>query len=170
MPLSALDTLKHQFTYDAWARAQYVAALRQLTDEEFTRNLGTGLDSLARKWTHMTDADMLWIGRIVEGVSPPAMPDNARFKTVADFTKHLMEIGHKRAQLIAGLKEPDLERVVVYKNTRGQEFAQPLHELLQHLITHNMYHRGQLASCLRALGKQPPETDLVVWYRAVNKK
>lgn len=168
--MTALETLKNQFAYDAWARAQYVAALKQLSDEEFTRNLGPGLDSLARKWTHVTDADMLWIGRIVEGVSPPAMPDNARFAKIADFFKHLMEIGHRRAQLIGGLKDTDLDRVVTYKNIRGQEFTQPLHELLQHLITHNMYHRGQLASCLRALGKQPPETDLVVWYRAVKGK
>lgn len=167
MPHSLLDTLKHHFAYDAWARAQYAAALKQLTDEEFTRDLGPGLDSLARKWTHVTDADFIWLERIVHGKSPAAMPDNARFKTIAEFAKHLMEIGHRRAQLIAGLNETDLERVVHYRNVAGEAFSQPLVELLQHLITHNMYHRGQLASCLRALGKQPPQTDLVIWYRAV---
>jgi uncharacterized damage-inducible protein DinB len=83
--------------------------------------------------------------------------------------QHLMQIGHRKAQFIAGLKDTDLDRKVSYKNTRGEAFTQVLHELVQHLFTHGMYHRGQMASCLRALGKQPPETDIVVYYRTVGK-
>lgn len=170
MPRNLLDSLKELSAYDAWARAQFVARLRELSDEEFTRPLGPGLDSLARKWAHVTDADAVWLNRIVDGQSPTAMPDNGRFKTVAEFSQHLLQVGHRKAALVASLKDADLERVVTYRNVAGKEFSQPLAELLLHLITHGQYHRGQMASCLRALGKQPPETDLVIWYRTVRTR
>jgi uncharacterized damage-inducible protein DinB len=32
-------------------------------------------------------------------------------------------------------------------------------------VNHATYHRGQLASMLRQLGKTPPSTDLVRFYR-----
>lgn len=167
--LTTLDLIKDLFAYDAWARGQFVAVLKTLSEGEFTRNLGPGLDSLAKKWAHLTDADMLWLSRIVDGVSPPNMPDAARFKTTSSFLQHLMTVGHRKAQLIAALKDADLVRMIAYTNTRGESFSQPLSELLQHLVAHGQYHRGQMASCLRALGKQPPETDLVVYYRTAAK-
>ncbi len=163
--MDALDMIRSQFAYDAWARAQFVAALKTLKDEEFTRALGPGLDSLAAKMAHLTDADDLWLLRIVEGKSPPQMPDNKRFKTVGEFFKHLMNVGHRKAQLVMGLKEDALAKPITYTNTHGKTFTQPLSELLQHILFHGQYHRGQMASCLRALGKTPPETDLVVYYR-----
>lgn len=163
--MNALDLIKNQFAFDAWARAQLVAAMRALKDEEFTRNLGPGLDSLAMKVTHLTDADDLWLTRIVDGNSPPQMPDNKRFKSLSEFMKHLMNVGHRKAKFVMELTDEGLARKITYTNTHGKTFVQPLHELLQHLLFHGQYHRGQMASCLRALGKQPPETDMVVYYR-----
>ncbi|MCC6573322.1 MAG: DinB family protein [Planctomycetes bacterium] len=163
--MNVLELIRNQFAYDAWARAQFVAVLRTLNDEEFIRPLGPGLDSFAAKFTHLIDSDDLWLGRIDEGVNPPIMPYNKRFKTVADFMNQIMVTGHRKAKFLMDLTEEALDHKITYTNTHGKTFSQPLHELLQHLLLHGQYHRGQMASCLRALGKQPPETDIVVYYR-----
>ena len=38
--------------------------------------------------------------------------------------------------------------------------------MIQHLVNHGTYHRGQLTMLLRQLGAEPPEgTDLIGYYR-----
>lgn len=163
--MDALNLIRRQFDYDAWAWGQYAQALKTLTDDDFIRPLGPALDSLRAKMAHVADADQLWLSRIVEGKSPQSMPDAGRFSTIAAFLAHLDDILARKRQLALGLKPGDLQRPTNYANTRGKAFTQPLIELLQHMLFHGMYHRGQMSSCLRALGKHPPETDLVIYFR-----
>ena len=37
--------------------------------------------------------------------------------------------------------------------------------MLQHLVNHGTYHRGQVATMLRQLGAKPIGTDLIIFYR-----
>ena len=57
---------------------------------------------------------------------------------------------------------------LTYKNSRGEQFNQPVSEILLHVFNHGTYHRGQLVTMLRALGvTNLPATDFIVWSRAV---
>lgn len=49
------------------------------------------------------------------------------------------------------------EPVAAPRSVRGYEYA--LGELIQHLLNHSTYHRGQVALLLRQLGQSPPATD-----------
>jgi uncharacterized damage-inducible protein DinB len=38
--------------------------------------------------------------------------------------------------------------------------------MLQHVVNHGTYHRGQITTMLRQLGAEPPKsTDLIAFYR-----
>jgi uncharacterized damage-inducible protein DinB len=37
--------------------------------------------------------------------------------------------------------------------------------MLQHLVNHGSYHRGQVATMLRQLGTKAQATDLIAFYR-----
>jgi len=46
---------------------------------------------------------------------------------------------------------------------RPQEWPGPLRSpayILHHIVTHSFHHKGQVASMLRYLGENPPDTDL----------
>jgi uncharacterized damage-inducible protein DinB len=48
----------------------------------------------------------------------------------------------------------------------GVSSAQPFWQLLQHLVNHGSYHRGQITTMLRQLGAAPPKSvDLISFYR-----
>lgn len=47
----------------------------------------------------------------------------------------------------------------------GQAFAHPLGHLVQHVVNHSTYHRGQAATQLRQLGRTPPSTDFTRYLR-----
>ena len=46
---------------------------------------------------------------------------------------------------MGGLSEADLEEKVEYRNTKNEEFATPLVNILTHVVIHGAYHRGQIA-------------------------
>jgi uncharacterized damage-inducible protein DinB len=37
--------------------------------------------------------------------------------------------------------------------------------MLQHVVNHGTYHRGQIATMLRQLGNKSQSTDLILFYR-----
>jgi uncharacterized damage-inducible protein DinB len=52
-----------------------------------------------------------------------------------------------------------------YRDLRGNPYAQPLWQQMQHVANHSTYHRGQITTMLRQLGLTPVPTDLIAYYR-----
>lgn len=163
--MTLLQHLQQQFAHLAWANARLVESLRRLSDTEFTTQLGPGLDSVCIKLTHAVDAEWIWFHRIRTGHNGGDRADPARFRSVAAFLRWCDEVAAIRNEYVAALTENELARIVEYSNFAGIKFAQPVREILQHVLMHAAYHRGQAVSGIRALGKQPPETDLIIFQR-----
>ena len=66
---------------------------------------------------------------------------------------------------VSGLDDTELDRVVRYRNFKGEDHASPLWQLMRHMVNHSTYHRGQITTMLRQLGHEAVSTDLVVYYR-----
>ena len=57
-------------------------------------------------------------------------------------------------------------RVFEYKLFSGHSGASPFWQVLQHVVNHGSYHRGQVTTMRRQLGALPPKsTDMVAFYR-----
>ena len=59
----------------------------------------------------------------------------------------------------------DFARPVSYRNTKGEEFTDPLWLILTHLVDHGAAYRGVLVAALRLLGHTPPTTGLIFYER-----
>ena len=67
---------------------------------------------------------------------------------------------------VGGLDAAGVERVIEYRLLSGQPGANRTWHLVQHLVNHATYHRGQVTTMLRQLGATPPASlDLVTYYR-----
>jgi uncharacterized damage-inducible protein DinB len=64
-----------------------------------------------------------------------------------------------------GLKEEDLDRVLEYRSLDAGPFRSRLEDILAQLYGHSWYHRGQIASLVKASGGQPAATDFIYWSR-----
>ena len=57
-------------------------------------------------------------------------------------------------------------RVFEYKLLNGQPGKSSFWQMLQHVVNHGSYHRGQVTTMLRQLGAAPAKsTDLITFYR-----
>jgi uncharacterized damage-inducible protein DinB len=50
-----------------------------------------------------------------------------------------------------------------YINTKGEEWKYPLEQMMQHVVNHSSYHRGQVTTMLRQLGVEAVPTDFLVF-------
>jgi uncharacterized damage-inducible protein DinB len=113
---------------------------------------------------HIVSAEWIWLARW-RGDSPTGAPESWNLATRAGIRAEWERIERDREAFLVGLDDGALSGSVAYRSMRGEPFAQPLGQLLRHVINHSTYHRGQVASQLRQLGVAVPATDLVLYYR-----
>jgi uncharacterized damage-inducible protein DinB len=64
------------------------------------------------------------------------------------------------------LGESGIHREIVYKTFAGLPSRQKYWHMLQHVINHASYHRGQVTTMIRQLhGTAPASMDLITYYR-----
>lgn len=146
--MGTADLLRRLFAYDDWANRETLAALQALASPP-PRALGW-LD-------HVLAAEVLWLSRLRGEPSPLAVWPELAFEQRA---RHLDELRDAWAALLDGLRPEGLAREIAYTNSQGEPWTSRVEDVLTHVVTHSAYHRGQIASALRAAGHEPPYTDL----------
>jgi uncharacterized damage-inducible protein DinB len=147
--MDLLAYLRRQFAYDAWANGQVFAGLKG-SPQPSTRSV--------RLLAHILAAERLWLERIRQQTqSLPVWPDfsleqcGAQAEEMAELWREYME------QLSAA----QLANKVVYKNTKGESFTSSVEQIATHVVLHSAYHRGQIATQMRAEGNEPVYTDFI---------
>ena len=158
------ELLRFMFQYNAWADRRLLEACGQLTNEQFTRSLGSSFSSVRDTVAHLYGAEWVWNERF-HGHSPAALLGSAGFPDLASIRVKLEEMDQYFIDYVSKLSQQDLDRVIVYKTFTGQEFSNPLWQSLHQLTNHATYHRGQVVTMLRQLGVKPVSTDLIMYYR-----
>ena len=162
--MTRLAEVQELFAFHRWANARLLDAAGGLGAEDFARDLGSSFPSVRETLVHLLSADWIWLERW-HGRSPTAGPGWDAVATHAELRARWAEFECDQRAFLEGLSEADLDRVVPYRALSGAAFANPLGELLRHVVNHGTYHRGQVATLLRQLGVQPPQTDLILYYR-----
>jgi uncharacterized damage-inducible protein DinB len=158
------DDLGRLFQYNNWANHRVLRAAATLTTDQFKRDLGSSYGGVRGTLVHIMSAEWIWLERW-KGVSPQRMLDEAEFADVLALKERWRVIEEHRDGWFAALPEKDVAGTVPYANLKGDRFENPLWQLVQHVVNHSSYHRGQVTTLLRQLGAKPVSTDLVAWDR-----
>ncbi len=150
--------------YNAWANHRAAAAAALLSPAEFSRDLGSSFPSVHATLVHIMGVEWLYMERW-QGRSPTAFPSAARFPSLEALRGPWAAVEQEWLSRSRALAPGELARHIEFRNTRGISYSQPLAQLLQHLVNHSTYHRGQVASLLRQLSHEPQPTDLITFFR-----
>jgi len=152
------------YDYNAWANRRTLDACSALANEQFTRDLGCSHRSVRDTLAHIMGAAWIWLERW-NGRSPSGLPPSDQYANLSILRARWGEIERDVLQFVAGLSKEELEQDRPYRTTEGKSYSQPLWQMLQHLVNHSTYHRGQVAAMLRQLDVKPVATDLIAFYR-----
>lgn len=148
--------------YNTWANQRTLDAAALLSEEALGRDLKSSFPSVRRTLIHILASEWIWLRRW-KGESPADMPAEWEALDLNGITEAWRAVDAERTHWIGQLTEGDLDRVIEYRNTRGEKCARPIWQMLRHVVNHSSYHRGQVTTMLRQLGATAVSTDFV-WF------
>lgn len=146
--------LRELFIYDSDVNEEVLGRLRAMPSvPERARQVAA----------HLLSAKQIWMMRlrgrdITEMDIWPALSwkecEELIEKNRRDYTSYLREAS-----------EGDLAQKATYRRSTGEKQQSVVRDILQHVLLHGAYHRGQLAQSMRREGAEPAVTDYIFYLR-----
>lgn len=150
--------------YTIWANHRVLRAAAVVSVADFRRDLGSSHGGVRGTLAHMLSAEAVWLERW-KGLSPRGMFDESEFPDVLALRERWVALEEHRAAWFRGLKRPAVTQIIRYQTLTGEARSGALWQLVQHAANHSTYHRGQVVTLLRILGRRGVTTDMVAWDR-----
>ena len=142
-------------------------AVEGLTPEQYTRDLGSSFRSVRDTVVHIYAAEWIWHQRWL-GHSPTALPPADQFPDFAAIRGAWSEHEGLVRACVDRIGD-DVARIMPYTLLNGTSSSSLFWQLLQHVVNHASYHRGQVTTMLRQLGAAPGKsTDMILFHRERN--
>ena len=101
--------------------------------------------------------DWLFVARTEE------LPESGDYLTLR-IARAFDETEKRRQSFIAGITDDRLQERIAYENLKGERWEYSLGHMLQHVVNHSTYHRGQIVTLLRQLGAAGVSTDFLLYF------
>jgi len=164
------------------------SVVEKLSEEQFTAVRQSSFPSIRESVFHILAAEWIWLKRW-QGTSPVAtqpvsaasfetwkglraagVPPPQELSTVAELRAFCDSLERERQQFLRSLTDEKLQAPLSYSDMSGNPFMQPLVELMQHLVNHGSYHRGQVTTLLRQAGGETVALDMLYFFREQREK
>jgi uncharacterized damage-inducible protein DinB len=143
------DYLRRQFAYDEWANREVLNAIRTAGGDNH-RSL--------QLMSHILAAELVWLERLSQQPqSVPVWPE----PNLAQCEAQAAKLGGQWLEFLDLITAGDVSQSISYKNSKGEQWTSTIVDVLTHVVLHSAYHRGQIASHMRAQGQTPPYTDFI---------
>jgi uncharacterized damage-inducible protein DinB len=160
-----LQDLRTMLDYHYWARDRMIDAIEPLTVEQYNRKLGSSFTSIRETVVHIYAAEWAWHSRWA-GQAPTALLSSEGYPDVPSIRQAWVEHEVRMRGFLEALGEPGVGKVFEYRLLSGAEGSSAFWQMLQHVVNHASYHRGQVTTMLRQIGAPPAKSmDMIAFYR-----
>ena len=147
--MNLADYLRRQFAYDEWANREVLQAIR---------SQGANDKRSLQLMSHILAAELVWLERLKQQPqSVPVWPE----PDLAQCEAQAAKLGGMWLEFLDLITAGDVSQSISYKNSKGEEWTGTIVDILTHVVIHSAYHRGQIASHMRANGQTPAYTDYI---------
>jgi uncharacterized damage-inducible protein DinB len=175
------------YAYNRWANRRMFSVLEKLSEEQFSAARLSSFPSIRESMLHIVAAEWIWLKRW-KGSSPLATVADSgtasamgsalsnggvaveTLSTLSGLRSFADSIEQERQEFLSGLNDDILQARLKYTDMGGKEFSMPLVYLLQHLVNHGTYHRGQVTTLLRQAGAETVSFDLLFFYQGTGSR
>lgn len=167
--ISMCDTFRSDMDYNVWATSRLLNAATSLTGEELQHNFATADGSIFGTLLHLYRSERLWLQRLQYGTPRVAwkLPEDEDWTRIVE---EWPKLHREWIDFVQALQPERLEEIKRYSDLKGASRAEPLWQILLHVVNHSTHHRGQVSGFLRALGKTPPVIDEILFFRDRQKE
>jgi uncharacterized damage-inducible protein DinB len=170
--VNLVSFLHESAIYNKWANERLVEWLRDKPVDILEKEVASSFPSLKLTLLHIWDVQRWWLAHLQQVPPPPVF----RFEyngTLQEIFEGLVSQSQDIADYIVSLSDEDLQDMckfpVPVRWPEWDDFYRTRFEMLQHLVHHSSYHRGQVITIARNAGvTDPPMTDYM-YYSIVVK-
>lgn len=147
--MDKVEHFKHLYNYNHWANRESARVAVSIAAER---------QRAYRILSHIIGAEQLWLDRLHgDEPSTAVWPE----VDLAGVPNMLDDLNMQWVRFLDNQRDDKLTRPIAYTNTQGHPWANRVEEILQHVILHSAYHRGQLALLVRDADVDPPLIDYI---------
>lgn len=159
--MTGIERFRKQLIGETQATARSLESLASVPEsarssEAYQRGLGV--------MAHIQQARRVWLERVERRPVTP-VADWFPAWAIEESARHAAELDRSWSTLLDSIREPDLERPVVYASFKGERFSSTLDDILIHVFNHSTYHRGQVARLVSECGGDRALTDYIGFFR-----
>ena len=147
--MNLADHFRRQFAYNEWANREVLAAIRASAG---------GRERSIELMAHIIAAERLWLERVKQQAQSTPVWPQADLEQCEAAAAEVAGLWREHLDLITA---GDVHLSVSYKNSKGEAWTSTIEDILSHVVLHSAYHRGQIASHMRASGQTPAHTDFI---------
>ncbi|EJQ44736.1 hypothetical protein IEE_02926 [Bacillus cereus BAG5X1-1] len=169
------DYMLKQFDYHVWANTRLFNRLKELPNYEiiFNEKVQSVFPSIKDTFAHIYITDYVWL-HILHGKSmSEAIQDREKLqkqveaKSLHELEKMFINMANQYKEFLSTLKE--VNAVFVIENPYVGKLETSILELVQHVVNHGTYHRGNITAMIRQLGHSSTMMDFVLYLHMVQK-
>jgi uncharacterized damage-inducible protein DinB len=153
------------FQYNEWANQRILRAAARLTPAQFLAATSLSWGSVRDVLVHVLSAEWIWRMRVQHGAAPSQLLQPAEFPTYEALVARWREEQEQWSAYVGGLLDGEVNRPLLYRNTKGEPFEAVLWQILAHVVNHGTQHRAEVAHVLTSYGFSPGDIDLIVFVR-----
>jgi uncharacterized damage-inducible protein DinB len=183
MNVTDIETL---YAYNRWSNQRLFSTLEKLNPQQLATEVRSSFTTIRETVFHILFAEWLWLKRwqgtsprasspdpnvtsaTWKALSPGGIPTPRELTTIAELKSFGEAIERERQEFLSTLSDSTLQAPLGFKDMTGTPHSQPLVQLLQHVVNHGSYHRGQVATMLRQVGAEPVALDMAFFFREQN--
>jgi uncharacterized damage-inducible protein DinB len=162
-----LEEIKILWDFNTWADSLVFDAVARLSPEQYQGDMQSSHGGILGTLAHIVSAQRGWLGRWTNDwpMQQPSLQDVA---SVEELRGHWQQVGEKMQQFLGTLSDAKLQELMTTTSQSGQ-VTNSYWQMIQHVVDHSSYHRGQIVTMLRQSGVTPPSTGLIRFYRDMAK-
>ena len=159
-----LQEIKALVAYNRWANQYMFDALSQLPSEDYIREMHSSHGGLHGTLTHIVRTEKGWLSRWLRSseMTGPASSDVAarlasnQPGSLSDVRAYWENTCDEMTRFLDALNVEKLNQTFTMTNPSGETYTASYWQMIQHVVDHSSYHRGQIVTMLRQLGVKPP--------------
>jgi uncharacterized damage-inducible protein DinB len=169
--------------YNLGANQRMFAELEKLSDAQLSARHESSFPSIWESAFHIIGAEWIWLNRwkgvsprasvknpdmspaVWDGLTPSDAPRSEELRNLAVLHRFADDIEQQRQQFLRELTDDMLHANFHFTDMTGAPYSEPLVQVMQHLVNHGSYHRGQVTTLLRQAGSQPVPLDMIYFFR-----
>jgi uncharacterized damage-inducible protein DinB len=161
MAQNTVQQYRHWFEYEQDSHRNVLASFETVPEAQRESPVfQKALDLMG----HIVAARRMWLYRFGLTADRPAhlFPTGV---SLDELKTDLEAMEQKWGDYFQGLSNHELGRLLKYKSLDAGWFQSLVADILTQLFGHSWYHRGQIATLVKAAGGQPAVTDYIFWSR-----